>query len=71
MLHRYRQLPCSCKTDDIYKNIAEYVQTRFDTWSLEIERPLPKGKSKKVIELMKNELGGQMMREFVGLRAKT
>ena len=44
---------------------------KIDTWSLEIERPLPKGKNKKVVELMKNELGGQMMREFVGLRAKT
>ena len=28
-------------------------------------------KIKKLIELMKDELGGQNMKEFVGLRAKT
>ena len=39
------------KTDDIYRDIAENVETRFDT-------SLPKGKNKKVIGLMKNELGG-------------
>ena len=40
------------KTDDIYKDIAEDVETRFDTsnYGLEcnpIERLLPKGKNKK------------------------
>ena len=46
------------KTDDIYKDIAEDVETRFDTSNFEIDRPLPKGKNKKVIGLMKDELGG-------------
>ena len=35
------------KTDDIYKDIAEEVKTRFDTSNFEIDRPLPKGKIKK------------------------
>ena len=31
------------KTDDIYKDIAEEVETRFDTLNCEIDRPLPTG----------------------------
>ena len=50
------------KTDDIYKDIAEDVETRFDTSNYELDRPLPKGKNKKVIGLMKDELGGQIMK---------
>ena len=45
------------KTEDIYKDIA-YVETRFDTSNLKLIRPLPKGKNKKVIGLIKDELGG-------------
>ena len=59
------------KTADIYKDIAEDVETRFDTSNYELDRPLPKGKNKKVIGLMKDELGGKIMTKFVGLRAKT
>ena len=58
------------KTDDIYRDIAEDVEARFDTSDFEINRPLAKGKNKKVIGLTKGELGGQIMKEFVGLRAK-
>ena len=43
------------KTDDNYKHIAEDVETRFDTSNFKIDRPLPKGKNKKVIGLMKDE----------------
>ena len=62
------------KTDDFYKDIAEDIEARFDTsaYSNNIadNRPLPIGKNKKVIGLMKNELGGGIMKEFVALRAK-
>ena len=46
------------KTDDIYKDIAEDVEKRSDTSNFEMKTPLPKGKNKKVIGLMKDELGG-------------
>ena len=59
------------KAEDIYKDIAEDVEKRFDTSNFEINRPLPLGKNKKVIGLMKGELGRQIMKEFFGLRATT
>ena len=59
------------QTDHIYKDIAEDVETRVDTSNYELERPLPKGKNKKVIGLMKDELGRKIMTKFVGLIAKT
>ena len=59
------------KTDDIYKDIAKDIEKRFDTLNYEIDRPLPKGQSETVIGLMKDELGGKIIKEFVGLRAKT
>ena len=46
------------KTEDI----AEDVETRFDTSKFELDRPLPKGKNKKIIGLIKDELGGQILR---------
>ena len=58
------------KTDDIYKDIREDVKTRFDTLNYELDRPFPKGKNKKVIGLMKNELGGKIMIKFAGLKQK-
>ena len=58
---------CIHKTDDIYKDIAEDVETRFDTSNYELDRPLPNGKNKKVIGLMKDELGEKIMIKFVGL----
>ena len=59
------------KTDDVYKDMAEHVETRFKTSNYELDRPLSKGKNKKVIGLMKDELSGKIMTKFVGLRAKT
>ena len=58
------------KTEDFYKDIADDVKTRFDTSGYIPDRPLPIGLNKKVIGLMKDELGGEIMREFVSLRPK-
>ena len=47
------------------------VEKRFDRSNYEIDRPLPTGKVKKAIRLMKEELGGKIMTEFIALRPKT
>ena len=59
------------KTDDISKDIAEDVETRFDTSNYELDKPLPKGKNRKVIGLMKDNLVRKITTKFAGLRAKT
>ena len=59
------------KTEDFYKDIANDVEKRFDTSNYEVDRPLPMGKNKKVIGLMKDELGGKIITEIVTLRPKT
>ena len=56
--------------DDFYKDIAHDVESRFDTGGYVCNRPLPVGKNKKVIGLMKDELGGGTMKELVILRPK-
>ena len=61
----------SLYTENIYKDIAEDIKTRFDTWNYESVRPLPKGRNKNVIRLMRDELGGKIMSKFVGLSVKT
>ena len=50
------------KTEVIYSDIAKDVETRFDTVNYELDRPLPKGKNNKVAGLMKDELGGKIMK---------
>ena len=59
------------KTEDFYKDNANGVEKKFDTSNYEVNRPLPTGKNKKVIGLMKDELGGKIIMEFVTLRPKT
>ena len=60
------------KTEDFYEDIANDVEARFDTsgFSKTDFRPLPIGLNKNVIGLMKDELGGKIMTEFVALRPK-
>ena len=59
------------KTEDFYKDIADAVKKRFDTSNYEVNGLLPTGEIKKLIGLMKDELGGKIMTEFVALRPKT
>ena len=59
------------KTDDIDKDIAEDINTRYDTSNYEFERTLPKGKNIIFFELMKDQLRGKMLIKFAGLREKT
>ena len=61
----------SIKTNDFYKDIANDVEKRIDTSNYELNAPLPTGKNKRVIGLMKDELGGKIITEFVTLRPKT
>ena len=58
------------KTDDIYKDISEVIERRFDTSNNELEKALPKEKSNNVIGVMNDELSGKVIKEFFGLRAK-
>ena len=47
------------KSEDIYKDIADDAEKRFDPSYYEVNRTLPTRKNKKVIGLIKDELGGQ------------
>ena len=58
------------KTKDFYADIMDDVPARFDTSGYCPNRPLPVGINKKVIGLMKDELGGAIVTEFVALRPK-
>ena len=49
------------KTEDFYTDIADDLEERFDTSGYCNNRPLPAGLNKKVIGLMKDELGGAIM----------
>ena len=60
------------KTEDFYEDITVCVDKRFDTSNYEVNRPLSTGK--KVIGLMKDDLGGRgvgIMTEFAALGPKT
>ena len=61
------------KTKDFYEDIVNDIEKWFDTsnYNEDDKRPLPIGMNKKLIGLFKDELRGKIMKEFVGLRAKT
>ena len=58
---------------NFYKHIANDVERWIDKskYDKNYKRPHPIGKNKKLIVLFKDELGGKIMIEVVGLRAKT
>ena len=66
---------CYMDTDsfimNFYKDISDDVDNRINTSNYEVKRRLPIGKNKKVIGLMKDELGGEIITEFIALRPKT
>ena len=60
------------QTEDFYKDISNDVEAKFDTSNYAKRHPsgIPTGLNKKVIGLFKDECGGKIMQEFVGLRSK-
>ena len=44
--------------------LKKNVEIRFNTSNYELQRLLPRGKNKKVVGLMTDELGGKIMTEY-------
>ena len=65
-------LICHIKSENFYADIASDVEESFDIsgYDKEDARPLPIGMNKKVIGLIKDELGGTIMTEFIAWRPK-
>ncbi|XP_057302775.1 uncharacterized protein LOC130636942 [Hydractinia symbiolongicarpus] len=72
LLHGTDSFVYHIRTEDFYRDIADDVKTRFDTsaYSKDNNRPLHIGKNKKVVGLIKDELGGKIMTSFITLRPK-
>ena len=58
------------ETKDLYEDITKDVSTRFNMSGYCKDRPLPLGLNRKVIGLMKDELGGTIIMEFIVMRPK-
>ena len=60
------------QTEDFYKDISEDVKDRFDTSDYPPNHPsgIPTGCNKKVLGMFKDEAGGKIVDDFVGLRAE-
>ena len=55
------------KTKDVYAGTANDVEKKFDRSNYEAGRPVAKSKNKNVIGLMKDEISGKIITEFVEL----
>ena len=60
------------ETEDFYKDISKDVEKMFDTSNYPNIHPsgIPTGINKKVTAMMKDECGGRIIIEFIGLRSK-
>ena len=60
------------QTEDFYKDISGDIKDRFDTSDYPPNHPsgIPTGCNKKVLGMFKDEAGGKIIDEFVGLMAK-
>ena len=60
-------------TEDFLEDIFNNFEVWYDTFNYDENdnRPLPIGKNKNLIGLLKDELGGTIMKKFCSLRAKT
>ena len=61
------------KTEDFFEDISNDVEKWFDTSNFDKDdkRPLPIEKNKKVPNLFKDKLGGEIIIEVVAIRPKT
>jgi len=60
------------ETENFFKDISADVQEKFDASNFSLNHPsgIPTGINKKVPGKFKDEAGGEIIEEFVGLRAK-
>ena len=59
------------KIEYFYEDTANDVEEWFDTSNYDNNRPIPIDKKKKLTVLFNDELGGKIMKAFVGVREKT
>ena len=57
------------QTEDIYQDIAQNLDN-YDTSNYQPNHPLFSNTNKKIIGKFKDELGGQLLTEFIGIRPK-
>ena len=70
LLYGYRQVHLHVKADNSSKGTTEDVATRFNSSTYELEMPLLKVTNNKVIGVIKDELGGKIMKELLDSEQK-